>query len=62
MIEIIDKFTKLLKTAKSTDELQTIMEGIVSLGQNIAGYENKISKLDYKSNKNTSEDEEYDES
>ncbi len=61
MIEIIDKFTKLLKTAKSTDELQTIMEGIVSLGQNIAGYENKISKSEYKSNKSTdknNEDEE----
>lgn len=58
MIEIIDKFTKLLKTAKSTDELQTIMEGIVSLGQNIAGYENKISKSEYKSNKSTDENNE----
>lgn len=62
MIEIIDKFTKLLKTAKSTDELQTIMEGIVSLGQNITGYENKISKNEYKSQKSTNEDDEDEES
>ncbi len=61
MLEIIDKFTKLLKTVKSPDELQTIMESIVSLGQNIAGYENKISKNECRSQKiidDNKEDEE----
>ena len=53
MIEIIDKFTKLLKTAKSTDELQSIMEGIISIGQNIVGYDNKISNNTYRTTKDT---------
>ena len=58
MLEIIDKFTKLLKTAKSTNELQSIMDGIISIGQNITGYENKINKNEYKLSKDTNEDDE----
>jgi len=51
MIEIIDKFTKLLKTAKSTEELQSIMDGIIAVGQNIIRCENKIGKNECKSMK-----------
>lgn len=42
MLEVIDKFAKLLKSAKSTDEIQSIMEGLVSISKNISGYETKL--------------------
>ena len=34
------------------------MDGIISIGQNITGYENKINKNEYKLSKDTNEDDE----
>ena len=59
MLEIIDKFTKLLKSAKSTDEIQSIMEGLVSISRNVSGYETKLENPYHLTNNcNSNEDDE----
>ena len=61
MLEIIDKFTKLLKSAKSTDEIQSIMEGLVSISRNVSGYETKLENPYHLTNNCNSDEDDEDE-
>lgn len=66
MLEIIDKFTKLIKSAKTTDEIQAIIDGIVNISKNVSSFDKTLSqnafysqsKNEIKNNEDEDENEE----
>lgn len=61
MLEIVDKCTTLVKSVKSPDELQTIIDGIVSLSKNVAGLDSSISEFVLPQKKKIEEDDDEEE-
>ena len=56
MLEVIDKFTKLIKSTKSTDEVQAIIDGLVSISKSVSQYDVQAKEYPSTISKNKAED------
>ncbi len=58
MLEVIDKFTKLIKSTKSTDEVQAIIDGLVSISKSVSQYDVQAKEYPRTISQNKAEDPE----
>lgn len=58
MLEVIDKFTKLIKSTKSTDEVQAIIDGLVSISKSVSQYDVQAKESPRTISQNKAEDPE----
>ena len=58
MLEVIDKFTKLIKSTKSTDEIQAIIDGLVSISKSVSQYDVQAKEYPRTISQNKAEDPE----